>query len=281
MKLFHSENLLNGSAFQKLPRGTIKDIFIRFSGTAQAGKTVALTDLGTVRVNVRGTDRHNLTFEVLNGINNLKMGTAEFSSTTGGSFSAAFTLPFHAWWDQTNGEYFNIGDAFIELRFPLLDSTLIASGTVLLFAIEAPAVSTYTMSLYQRNIQVGGAGQVNQILEMQDISSLYFVENANVSNILVVSDNIERANGPQADLKSRSNMVNKVETGITTFEVQLNPYYEVRSGLNKETKITLSTSGATNYKMIVETFSNIPPSIVDDSLKYRSEKVPAVSSDIA
>lgn len=280
MNLFHTENLLNLSAFKKIPRGTVKELFIRFDGTAQAGKTIALSDLGTVRVNVRGTDRHNLSVELLSAINNLKRGVAEFSSATGGAFTASFVVPFHAWWDDRNGEYFNIDDSFIELRFPNLNSTNVASGTVRLYYIEAPSLTSYSMSLFQRNIQAGGAGRVAVQLEAKNISSLYVKEDTNVSNLLVTTD-IITVNGTQADLKSYSNNVNRVETAISLYEVELNPYDEVRNDLNKETKVVLDATGAANVNVVLETFSVAPPSLVQESINYRNERMPAVADDVA
>lgn len=268
MKLIHTENLLNQSAFKKLPRGTVKELFVRFAGVAQGGKTVALTDLGTFRVNVRGTDRHNGTFRRFNSLTNLKMGVAEASSTPGGSFSFAAVIPFHAWWDDRSGEYFGIDEAFFEARFPNFDSTLIVSGTVSVYVIEAPQVSTYTMSILQRNIQAGGAGQVAQVLEIPSVSSIYIGENANLNTIQVTTDQLDRGSMTQADAKSYSNSINRVETAIDLIEINLNPYNEIRSNLNKEVKLILNTTSAANIEMLVEAYSLLPSKHVEESTAY-------------
>lgn len=279
-KLFHSENLLNLSAFRKIPRGTHKEFFIRFEGQAQAGKMVTLADCGTVRVNIGGTDRHNLSFSLLSSLNNLKRGVAEASSVTGGAFAFSAALPFHLWEDNTNGEYFDLDEGYIQLNFPNMTSTLIVSGTVTISTLEAPAVTSYTMSLIQRNIQVGGAGQAAIELEFRDINSLYLRENAVISNVLVVTDSEEKANNSQATLKAESNNVNRVETAIDVYEIDLNPYQEIRSGLNKETRIVLNTTGSANIDLVAELIRSSSDK-VRKSLNYRSEKVPAVAEDVA
>lgn len=279
MRIFHSQNALDGAAFRKLPSGTIKDIMIRFEGTAQTGQTVTLDNLGRFRINIRGTDTHNLTFSLLNAIDNLKYGAIAASSTTGGAFNFAFVVPLHAFWDMQNGTYVGEDEGFIELSFPAMTSSLIASGTVRLSYNSAPRVSTYQSKLLQRNIQIGGAGQVAQDLEFKNISSLYIQDSSSVTQILVTADGREYANDSRQAFLDYSNAMNRVETALTLFEVDLNPFDEIRSDLNNEVRIILTSTGSLNYDVVAEMHVPTSAEVISKSSDFVQKNLRAIEAE--
>lgn len=280
MKLFHSQNILDLSAFKKLPRGTIKDIMIRFTGTNKTGQAVTLADLGRVRINRNGTDEVNIALSMLSSIDNLKAGFVQATSTTGGSFAFTFVIPRHAWWDDQSGTYYGLDEAYIELSYPNV-GTPVSSGTVSIFYNSAPKVSTYTTYLLQRNIQVGGAGQVAQDLEFKNISSLYIQADAAVTNLLVVSDGQEYANGSSDDLRNYSNLINRVESDLSLFEIDLNPFDEIRTDLNKETRLILNATGAVNYQIAAELYAPLAAQVVSKSIEDARKTPPSVAEDVS
>jgi len=255
MRLFKTQNLLDLSCFADIPRGTTKELVIRFAGVSAAGKTMTLAKLGRLRLNYLSTDTHNLSQSLLSRYNNLKMGVAEFSAAVGAAFSATLVVPFHAPWDDYNGQYFGEKEAFIQLDFPALDAVEITSGTVSLHTVEAPSLAQYVLLLLQRNVQVGGAGTVSQELEMSNISSLYISEDAAVTNWLVTADKSEKINASQAALKGYSNERNRVETAVDLIELDLNPFNEVKRLLNREVKVQANCTGAVNIDLVAESFA--------------------------
>jgi len=273
MKLIHSQNILDGSLFRQMPVGTIKELFIRFSGTNQSGKAVTLAGLGRIRFNHKGTDIHNTSIELLSNVNNLKGGVAEFSSTTGGSFSASVILPFHPFWDESVGLFADTNTSFVQLDFQSA-LTDVASGTVEVYAVTGARPASYFYQLLQRNVQVGGAGTATQPMEISNISEIYIKEDAGLSQITIYADNTV-LNGTQGAFKSYSNMVNRVETAISTYEIDLNPFNEVRSDLNKEVTIQVTTTGAVNLNILTSSIAFASPSDVARSINVLKSPNPA------
>jgi hypothetical protein len=251
MRLIHSEAITNLFAFKKLPSSTYRGLFVRFSGTNQAGKAVTRADLGRVRWNRNGTDEVNVTVDELLYYNDLKRAVAEFNSTVGGVFSASFYVPRHLAFDLFGGEFISPDSTYVQFDFPNI-GTAAASGTVEISAVEGYSPAQYVHKLIQRNVQAGGAGTTPQEVEMKNISSLYVVENANISRVQVTADNREEINNSQAVLKAYSNNTNNVETAIPFYELRLNKFNQISPGLNSEIKIQFDVTAAVNIDMFVE-----------------------------
>jgi hypothetical protein len=275
MKLIHSQNILDGSLFRQMPVGTIKELFIRYSGTNQSGKAVTLAGLGRVRFNHKGTDVHNTSVELLSNVNNLKGGVAEFSSATGGAFAASVVLPFHAFWDEQSGLFCDVNTSYVQLDFSSALSDVF-SGTVEVYAIMATRTASYFYQLIQRNIQAGGAGTVTQPIEISNISELYFKEDAAVSQILVMVDR-DVKNGSQVALKAYSNAKNRVESPISVYEVNLNPFNAIRSDLNREVAIQITTSAAVNVNILSASIAFASPQDIQRSIEV--QKLPIAAAE--
>lgn len=246
MILYKSENLLNLSTTKDLPEDLIQGLFIRYSGTAAAAVTVTLANLGTVRVNYRGSDIVNVPVTFLNGMNNLHWGTAEFTSAVGAAFAGSVYVPFHAPWDYGNGLANRLSDrGFVELRFPALTAAVIASGTVEIYYVQARTVANYVPLWIQQNVQVGGAGTVVDRIQSFNISSLYFDFNAIITgSVLVFRDGQQVINSNQAVLQAKSNFDNRVETAITLVQVDLNPNDILANALSNNIEVNFGASGA-------------------------------------
>jgi stage V sporulation protein SpoVS len=276
MKLIHSQNILDGSLFRQMPVGTIKELFIRYSGNNQSGKAVTLAGLGRIRFNHKGTDVHNTSVELLSNVNNLKGGVAEFFSTLGGAFGASVVLPFHAFWDEQSGLFCDVNTSYVQLDF---SSALgdVQSGTVEVYAIMATRTASYFYQLIQRNIQAGGAGTVTQPVEIANVSELYVKEDSNISQVLVLADGDVKANGSQTALKAYSNSKNRVESAISVYEIDLNPFDSIRSDLNREVTVQLTTSAAANVNILTSSIAFASPQDVQRSIAV--QKLPPVAAE--
>jgi hypothetical protein len=259
-----------------MPVGTIKELFIRYSGTNQSGKAVTLAGLGRIRFNHKGTDVHNTSVELLSNVNNLKGGVAEFSSVTGGAFAASVVLPFHAFWDEQSGLFCDVNTSYVQLDFSSASSD-VASGTVEVYAIMATRTASYFYQLIQRNVQAGGAGTVTQPVEIANVSELYVKEDSNISQVLVLADGDVKANGSQAALKAYSNSKNRVETAIAVYEIDLNPFDSIRSDLNREVTVQLTTSAAANVNILTSSIVFASPQDIQRSIAV--QKLPPVAAE--
>lgn len=247
MQLYKTENLLNLSSQKDLPQGLLQGLYIRFSGDAAAGVTIATSDLGQVRVNYRGQDIINVPVSFISLFNNLHWGVAEFASAVGAAFSASIYVPFHMPWENTNG-LLNLAEdkGFFELRFPLLTAAKIDSGTVEVYYIKARSVASYIPLLIQQNIQAGGAGNVNDKILNYNVSSLYLEENAHLTGqVMVFKDGQVTINSTQAVLKSKSNFDNRVEAAIALIQVNLNPTNLVAASLGEIIEVQAVVDAAT------------------------------------
>lgn len=274
MRLLFTEQILNTTAYRELPNGTLKYLFIRWQGTNQAGQAVTLAQLGQVRVNLRGTDIVNDTVSFFSLFDNLKYGVAEFSSVVGGAFAASILIPFHAPWDNQVGMFNdeNYG-AYVELRNTVTVATIVG-GTVSVNYVEAGAAATYVTYFLQQNLQVGGASQATQIFTGIDISSLFIEENANLTNIFVSKDGKNKISSTQALLEANSNMLNRVETAITLYELFLNPYQYIPAG-GRETQIEATLGAGTTVLMHTMGFALTPDAAVKSSVYYSDIPKPA------
>jgi hypothetical protein len=280
MRLIHTENLLNQSAYKTLPKGTYRGLLFKFAGTNQSGKTAAITNFGTVRVNRKGTDIANVDTDLLWGFNSVEFGFPQFSSTTGGAFNAAFYLPFAAPWDANSGAFFGDGEAFVQLQFSYFNLVQITDGTVEIYAIEAPQVASYLWLMLQRNVAVGGAGQVVQTLDLRNISALYIQNNSNVTNYLISADKNVLVNASDTALLYETNMFSAIEAAqatVTILKADLNPFHNISSNLNSVVEEQVTATGATNLRQVagIIAFSS---AMAEASSKYVSSRISAAAS---
>lgn len=283
MILHKTENLLNLSLNKELPEDVIKGLFIRFSGVNAAGVTSTIAQLGSVRVNFRGTDIWNAPVSFVSNFNNLHWGVAEYASAIGGAFVCSIYVPFHVPWDDQNGLVNRISDkGTLQMLFPALTAAVIASGTVEVYYIPARSAATYIPIYMNQNIQIGGAGQVVDRLQSFNISSIYVVTNALVTNVMVFRDGKNIINSNQNTLLAKSNFDNRVETAIATYQLDLNPNKILSNSLSNNLEVQLTATGATaleTYYLAI-LFNNAPQGVVSQEFTP-STRPPLVTASAA
>lgn len=259
MRLFHSESILNGAASEFVPPGIHRFVYVVFAGTNQAGQALSLANLNRFLLNkggeLAGTDLINTTVNFMSLLTNLKLGVAEFSSAVGGAFRIAVYLPFHAWWDLYRGTGFPDKQGYLQFDLSGVTGTIVASGTIKMYVEAARGLASYETYLIQRNIQIGGAGAVPQQLEKRNISSIFVIEDALIATYYVTTDRGSHTElVSQADQKSVSNALNRVETAIGLIEINLNPYNEITSDLNHWVKLAVDATGAVNLNVMLQIY---------------------------
>lgn len=259
MKLFHSESILNGASSSFIPPGVHRFIYAVFAGTNQAGQALSLANLGRFLLNKggeqAGTDLINTTVNFMSLLTNLKLGVAEFSSAVGGAFRIGIYLPLHAWWDLYRGTAFPDKQGYLQFDLSGVTGTIVANGTIKMYVEAAQGLASYETYLIQRNIQVGGAGAVPQQFEKRNISSIFVIEDALITTYYVTTDKGSHTElVTQADQKSISNALNRVETALNLIEINLNPYNVITNDLNHWVKMSVDATGAVNLNVMLQIF---------------------------
>lgn len=279
MILHKSESLLSLSTIKEMPERNVLGLYIRYSGTNAATRDMTLAKLGRIRVNLKGTDIINTTISFFSQLNNHHWGVAEFTNATGGAFAASVYVPFHAPFDHYNGVPFMKEDGgFFELTFPSLTATEIVGGNVEIYYIVAQTVSKYIPLWLQQDMQAGGAGTLVERVQSFNISSLYITDNANISNILVYKDNRVVINANQNTLRSYSHFRNRVESssGLTMFEIDLNPNDTPVNALSQLLELNIITTGATtvNNTYLAFLFSQ---QLSQNSFNLERQEIPTIA----
>jgi hypothetical protein len=251
MYLHRSAAISDLSLTAPLPEGGVKGLFVRFSGTNAAGVAATLADLGNVRVNLKGTDIDNATFNYFSLYNNLKWGVAEFTSVVAGTLAASIYIPFHQPDDNSNCLIVaNQNDGYIQLQFPALVAALVASGTVEVYVIPSRGSNSYLSLHLQQNIQAGGAGSTKQSLTSFNIANVYVVDNVIATQYLVTRDGIQSVNASRTALLAKSNLDNRVETAILFFEIPLNPSALLANTYANRVDVQVTTTAAVNLGLV-------------------------------
>lgn len=249
LQLIKSGQVLDNSLFLQLPRGLWRGLFVRWTGTNAGGQAVNLAQLGTVRVNLMGTDIVNCLVSFLSALGNLKSGVAEFASATGGAYAASVYIPFHTYFDLQNSLYAANDESIqIELR-NTVTTAIVTGGTVEVYALQGIHPMRYVPTLINQNVQAGGAGLVSDIVQSRNVSSLYVTDNAQLSIMQVETDGRLRINANRGAIGAFSNFENRVETAITLFELNLNPHGIVSDALSDTVKVMFQVSAATTVLM--------------------------------
>lgn len=274
MKLIHSEQLLNQSSYKTLPAGTYRGLVCVYSGQNASGKDTLVTNLGRIRVSFKGTDTHNTDVDLLSKFDNVEFGFPQASNSTGGAFSYAIYVPFHAPWDKNGGAYFGEGSTYVQADFPFFTTTQIASGTFEVYAISANEVASYTSLLLQRNVQSGGAGTVAQVLDVRNVSATYIAVNSSASSYIISADNVVFVNASSNALQYATNILSVTEADAGVLKANLNPFNRIDSNLNRQVSFQATTTAATQIRQLVLAFA-FSESMISESIKRKTETVEA------
>lgn len=246
MKLLHSDQLLNLTTNHNLARGQYSIFMLRYSGVAQAGITIALTDLGTIVLNWNGNDIVNVDVEVLSFLANEYGGFIEANSAVGAAFNFSVVIPCGEWWDSKN--IYDISDTdkvYFKCDFPLLTIANIVSGTITIHGKPAIGIHSYFHKILSRQVVSGGAGALTGNIPTSNISQIY-VKNpaALVGNMQYSIDNKVKADNDATILLAYSNWIHLLEATGTFLTLEFCPSKDLREIISQELTYNLVFTGA-------------------------------------
>lgn len=248
MKQLWSASLSNLSTTYNLnERGSYGLFMLRFTGTAQAGQTVALPDLGNVKLNWNGEDIVNVPASILSALDNVYGGAVESTSNIGGSFAFSIIIPTGLWFDNKNiYEIGNNDKVYFNLSFPNMVAGLIVSGTVEISGLPKRGQMNYFHKLLSRNIVSAGASTITDTIVDKNISEVYLVDPATLmSNIQLVKDNKVIYDGSVGTELAYSNWIHQLESTVTTLALEFVTSGNVQEALGSgiDYKYTFSGGG--------------------------------------
>ena len=255
MYLIKSESLNSGSITFPIPKGSIKDIIIRITGTNKAGVTLAVGEVGKLRLTRKGFDIvGNVDFQDLRNINNYEMGISPFASAVGAAFSGQVVVPFHYPQDELNILKFLADEG--EFQF-VVDPTGLAkmeAGALMqVFAVFSKGVEKYlrVLLLTSRVLGASGATTVHEIMQ-RNVTQLYIRGGASdISNAIITRDNLTLINAAGAALVELTNQRGKIETAGTFILLDFAPTKSPAESISSTMQLHLTSAAASPTSVLV------------------------------
>lgn len=242
MQLIKSANFLDGQVLFYLPEGNYAGLFVRLAGTNQAAQTLALTQLGTLRINHEGVEIVNSRPSNFISLTNLYSGTPESASAVGAAFTYSFNVPFRTKNDQTNILPVQVNKTQFALQ-GLAGVATVLSGTVEIYAYFSDEGQAKYVPLWkEKNMIFPAAATLQNDFSDPFIEQLYCVSDAAISTMQILRDGKAIVDGTFAAIDAASDANNRVETGITFVEL-LAPKTPFLQGVN-QTAMRVTATGA-------------------------------------
>lgn len=246
MQLIKTQQHNDGSVLFNLPNGKYAGLYVRMSGTNQAGQTFGsvYTDFGTLKINHFNTDIISLSPDHLIALTNLYGGIPENSTVAGAAYTHSFIIPFRRKNDRNNS--LNVvaeSTKFILTGF--VTTTKVAAGTIEIYAIPTKAPSVYVPLLKGVDTTVGSAITDAWVKSPDaNVAQFYVLTDANLSRAQVKVDGETVIQGSWGAIDAFSDATNLVETGITLVEVFAPKSDSLSESVNKEFLFYYTTTGA-------------------------------------
>lgn len=258
LKRLHSQTITDLSAAFRLPEGLYRGIFATFDGTNQSGQQLTSANLGSFRLTKDGREKMNFTVEQMVDAVNIKLGKLEEASTAGGTFRHAVYIPFHHWLDSDTAMIVRPGDEFLAMfDFPAATSTVVASGTLTVYAVLADpnSVTPYEVQFRMHNITAGASGIITQLIKSENISGLFVENKAGLERVSVRRDGeLWLSNVARDDIYSWTHVMNP-ETAFNAstplMDIDLNNTGDPVGALSNSVELELDLSSAGTFKVLV------------------------------
>jgi len=221
MRQLWAENLSALSTNYNIEPGKYEFILVRYAGVAQSGKTVALTDLGNIRLNNNSNDKINLDGEALSLMADNYGGYVEATSAAGGAFAFSIFLPAGYWFDPKNNFWFSKNEqGYMALQYGNFDATLIASGNVTIYGKPGVGVQSYWHKILSKQVvnSAGASGVITDIIPDKNIISVYLKDPASlIDNFTLIRDGQTVVQGAIGAELAYSNWIHQLESASTLY----------------------------------------------------------------
>lgn len=236
---------MDGFQSFNLPDGDYSYIFVRIAGTNAAAQTLAITQLGRVRIEYQGKEIFNTTPQMLVLRTNAYFGTPENASAVGAAFAFGFIVPLRTKLDELNVLRVkkNVSDAKMTIQDYTVGA-VVASGTISVFALYGKGAPLYIPIIRDYNFTFGGATTRVESLPDRNISELYYITDANLSQVEVVRDGRSVVNADTVAVDAFTDAFNRIETGQTFVELLASRTPGTQEAMADQTKVTFVTTAA-------------------------------------
>ena len=247
MKLLHSVPVSNGSMTFFLPKGQYGALQFRYDVVAAAGITLTRANFGNVILNWNGNDIINVDADIINRLDNVYGGVAEFNMSAGASSQMSCFLTCGERFDTNN--IYDIGDSdrvYVKLDFSdLANAANVTSGMVSVYAKNRVGVMNYLHNIIARPVVSSGAATLADSYPINNVAQVYIKDPATLlSKIMIVKDNITQADADPSVLISYSDFIHRLETTNSTLALDFVESLDIREALGSTIKYSYVFSGA-------------------------------------
>jgi hypothetical protein len=245
MRLIKSSLHSDGSVLFDLPAGRYSHLYVRFNGTNVAGQTLAVTELGSLKLTHFNNEIVNIAPDHLVNLTNLYGGVPESSSAIGAAFTFSFVVPFRRKNDRNNALLVSPNST----RFALTgyNTAKVAAGsTIEVYGIYTNAPAAYVPVLKGVDLPIAAAMDFLYDFPVRNISQVYVVSDVNISRVQVTKDGESVVDGTFSAVDAYSDATNIVETGITFVELMAPKSDLLQEAINQQVKVKFTTTAAVN-----------------------------------
>lgn len=233
-----------------LPIGRYGSLLLILKGTTDTAKTLALEDIGRIRIQRGGREIINELWEFFGEYSDLKSGFPNLTVPTAGATRVAIAVPFAASGLPNALDVFNKEEVDVFLDFDVqLDTEFGANAaTYELYGMMAPTQrERYELHIEQQHIVASAASRLLDKLSGRNIAALYLKDVAPAVTSLSLSiDGVNTINEIDDDtLLDITNMANRKEaTGNALIEIQNVVTGKIQEVSNNNVEIDVTFSGA-------------------------------------
>jgi hypothetical protein len=230
--LLVSDSVAGQTTFLKdLPPGKYSDLVVRFSGVSAAAQTLAIADLGRLRITEVGRDLVNVDCDNLRFINMVKGGSSRIQA--GAAAASAVTLRIPRGYGDNNVHQVIESDVVqVQMTFGANFTTKFTNAQKAILKVYGLVRETgemaYNLLIQQIEQSYGGAGTFYLPLRQENVIAVYVVNGTagDLDNVRVIKDGVEIANVQQGgtgvednDMVSISDLMNTTDApdAVTAF----------------------------------------------------------------
>lgn len=257
-----SFNITLGDQDVRIPAGFWKDIKVHYTGTNVGGQTLAVANLGTMRLTVDGQQKQFLNFDRAQQYNNYKGGAVAAVSGAGAAFNFQCTLPQAVPGDDANGLFVERdGEVILELR-SFYDAAVISVGTVYVYGIPAEGVQTYFLKINQIDFaNISGTSEEPQYQNLENLYEVLVENDTNITRVTFKVDGKTVVDSVREGIYNETNEMNFLETYSSTvayLDLLMAPTKQLTEVLNDTATFQYVASGAGTINTIIFQIDHAP-----------------------
>jgi len=267
MKQFKRVPLTDDFLSVNIPPGMYEKLTIQITGVNQAAATLAITDLGSMRLMVNSKQFQNINLDRLSFYAALKRGSVAAVSAIGAAFNFQFDIPMSIPGDNQNVLYVESdGEVVLELDgFYTAGVAVILSGNVTVYGHERQGIQSYFLRIDSGDYNaVAGTGN-QDIKGIENIWEL-FLENdsTNLDKVTVFVNDKVKYNADRLALVNKTNIDNRIETYDSAISYIALPMAE-----SKQLSESLNDSGVIQTEMSAAALLNLFMTSIDFAPKKK------------